>query len=136
MLAKLKKTLCNNRGEGYIDAVVVVLVVVMMIAFAVSTLPVFLQKANLNIAADKAAQQIEVIGSIDSETYLDVRDIARERGLTLKSVTITPSSGNIQLNEDFEVLITAEADLSFGPFTGFKVPLESAAIGRSQVYWK
>lgn len=136
LINKTHTILRNKKGEGYIDAVIIILIVMIMLAFAVSTLPIFVQKASLNIVADDIARQIEVIGNVDNNTYADARQIAADLNMSLDTVKIDPQVGHINLNEEFEVRITAITTLGFGPFIKTDLTLESVAIGKSQVYWK
>jgi flagellar basal body-associated protein FliL len=43
----------EKKGEGYIDAVIIVLVIILMIALATSVLPIFIKKAKLETKADE-----------------------------------------------------------------------------------
>lgn len=130
----MKKILASNRGEGYIDTVVVVIVAMLVIAMAVKVYPVFIAKNELNTFAGELARVAEIEGRIGSVTN------AKEN--ELKAIMdIEPSidwsrTGNIQLNQEFSVVLTYTVDIGFFEFGSFPITLKSKATGRSEVYYK
>ena len=130
----MKKILASNRGEGYIDTAVTVLVAMLVIAMAVKVYPVFIAKNELNTFAGELARAAEIEGRIGSVTN------AKEN--ELKAIMdIEPSidwsrTGNIQLNQEFSVVLTYTVDIGFFEFGSFPITLKSKATGRSEVYYK
>lgn len=130
----MKKILASNRGEGYIDTAVVVIVAMLVIAMAVKVYPVFIAKNELNTFAGELARVAEIEGRIGSVTN------AKEN--ELKAIMdIEPSidwsrTGNIQLNQEFSVVLTYTVDIGFFEFGSFPITLKSKATGRSEVYYK
>lgn len=133
--ALMLKRLCSQGGEGYIDVAVLVLCVMLVIAVAISVLPVFMTKNKLDTYAAELCREAEIAGRVGSETTLRAQVLTERTGL---SPAISWSkTGKIQLNEEFTVTVTTEADLGvFGGFGHFPVTLQARASGKSEVYWK
>lgn len=131
----LKKVLKNKRGEGYIDVAVLMLCVMLVIAVAVSVLPVFVTKNKLDIYAAELCREAEIAGRVGNETTLRAQVLTEKTGI---NPDISWSkSGKIQLNQDFTVTVTVQTDLGlFGGFGSFPVTLKAQASGKSEVYWK
>lgn len=129
------KILRSNRGEGYIDVAVLVLCVMLVIAVAVSVLPVFVTKNKLDTYASELCREAEIAGRVGTETTLRAQVLTEQTGL---DPDITWSkTGRIQLNEEFTITVTARADLGlFGGFGSFPITLQARASGKSEVYWK
>ena len=129
------KLLRSRRGEGYIDTAVLVLCVMMVIAVAVSVLPVFVTKNQLDTYASELCREAEIAGRVGSETTLRTRVLTEETGL---APDISWSkTGRLQLNEEFTVTVTTKADIGlFGGFGSFPITLKAQAGGKSEVYWK
>jgi len=131
----LKKILKNRRGEGYIDVAVLVLCVMLVIAVAVSVLPVFVTKNKLDTYAAELCREAEIAGRVGSETTLRSQVLTEKTGL---NPNISWSkNGKIQLNQEFTVTVTTQTDLGlFGGFGSLPVTLKAQASGKSEVYWK
>ncbi|RJE46614.1 MULTISPECIES: DUF4320 family protein [unclassified Dehalobacter] len=129
------KILRSNRGEGYIDVAVLVLCVMLVIAVAVSVLPVFVTKNKLDTYASELCREAEIAGRVGTETTLRAQVLTEQTGL---DPDITWSkTGRIQLNEEFTITVTARADLGlFGGFGSFPITFQARASGKSEVYWK
>lgn len=129
------KHLRSRRGEGYIDVAVLVLCVMLVIALAVSVLPVFVTKNQLDTYAAELCREAEIAGRVGSETTIRAQVLSEKTGL---SPNISWSkTGRLQLNEEFTVTVTIQMDLGlFGGFGSFPVTLKAEASGKSEVYWK
>ena len=129
------KLLRSQRGEGYVDTAVLVLCVMLVIAVAVSVLPVFVTKNKLDTYASELCREAEITGCVGTETNRRAQVLTEQTGL---SPDISWSkSGRIQLNQEFTVTATLQADSGlFGGFGRFPVTLEAQASGKSEVYWK
>ena len=128
------KILKSQKGEGYIDTVVVVLVSMMLIALAVKVYPVFIVKNDLNTFANELARVAEIEGRIGSETRAKENELKARLGI--EPSIIWSRTGNIQLNETFSVVLTLSVDIGFFEFGSFPITLTSHATGRSEVYHK
>jgi len=131
----MRKLLSSRRGEGYIDVAVLVLCVMLVIAVAVSVLPVFVTKNQLDTYASELCREAEIAGRVGSETTLRAQVLSEKTGL---SPDISWSkTGRLQLNEEFTVTVTMRVDIGlFGGFGSFPVTLKAQASGKSEVYWK
>ena len=129
------KALKNNRAEGYIDAVVLVLCAMLVIALAVKTFPVFIAKQQIDIFASELIREAEIAGRIGTETNIKTQELCNKTGL---NPTVSWSkTGRIQLNEEITVTVTYRMNIGlFNGFGSFPVTLRAEAAGRSEVYWK
>ena len=131
----MKQFFKNNRGEGYIDVVVLVLCAMLMIALAVKVFPAYIVKQQVDTFATELVREAEITGRVGSETT------ARE--LLLRERTgITPNvawskTGRIQLNEEVTATVTCRVEIGmFGGFGSFPITLRADAAGKGEVYWK
>ena len=131
----MKRLLKNNRGEGYIDVVVLVLCAMLVIAIAVKVLPVYIVKQQVDSYATELMREAEIAGRVGEETT------SREAQLREK-IGINPTvqwskTGQIQLNEEITVTVTYNMNIGlFGGFGSFPVTLGADAAGKGEVYWK
>lgn len=134
-MKKERKKLLNERGEGYIDTVVLVLCAMLVIALAVRVYPVYIAKLQLDNFADELVREAEIAGRVGSETSDRERVLNDKTGLH-PSVSWS-KTGNIQLNEEVTVTLTLERNIGlFGGFGSFPVQLKARASGKSEVYHK
>ena len=130
MLRRIK----NNRGSGYIDVVVIVLSAMLVIALAVSVFPAYVAKSQLDTFAQELCREAEICGRIGSET--SSREIVLQEKLGMTPDVTWSKTGDIQLNEEFTVILTHEYEIGFGGITAIPVTLTSKATGKSEVYHK
>lgn len=130
----MRAILKSKKGEGYIDVVVVVLVVMMVIALGVKVYPVFLVKSDLNTFANELARVAEIEGRVGAET--NSKKNALRSSLGIDPDIEWSTTGNIDLNEEFSVVLTLPVDIGFFEFGSFPITLTSKATGRSEVYHK
>lgn len=132
-MKKWKRILSEKRGEGYIDTAVLVLCAMLVIAIAVRVYPVYITKLQLDNFADELIREMEIAGSVGTETSEKERALQEKTGLT-PSVTWS-RNGNIQLNEEVTVTLTLDRNIGlFGGFGSFPVQLTARASGKSEVY--
>ena len=135
MQRRLRYVLKNQRGEGYVDVIVMVLCAVMVLALAMRVLPVFIQKQQLDTFATELVREAEVSGRIGSETDRRAAILSEQTGLDPEIEW--SDGGRIQLNDDITVILTLETNIGlFGEFASFPITLRSQATGKSEVYWK
>lgn len=129
------KALKNNRGEGYIDVVVLILCAMLVIALAVKVFPAYIAKQRVDTFATELVREAEMAGQVGSET-------SRRQQLLVEQTGINPEvswsrTGRIQLNEEISVVVIYRMDIGlFGEFGSFPVTLRGEAMGKSEVYWK
>ena len=127
MQRRLRYILKSQRGEGYVDVIVLVL--------AMRVLPVFIQKQQLDTFATELVREAEVSGRIGSETDRRAAILSEQTGLDPDIEW--SDGGRIQLNDDITVILTLETNIGlFGEFASFPITLRSQATGKSEVYWK
>ena len=132
-MKKWKRILSEKRGEGYIDTAVLVLCAMLVIAIAVRVYPVYITKLQLDNFADELIREMEIAGSVGTETSERERALQEKTGLT-PSVTWS-RNGNIQLNEEVTITLTLDRNIGlFGGFGSFPVQLTARASGKSEVY--
>ena len=134
------KILRSKNGEGYVDIIVIVMSFMLVIIFAIKTIPVLYVKHQLNIYANEICRTAEITGSVDSETTIKAQMLSQQTGLDPDiqwETNYISGSNKIQLNEDITVILSYEVDIGlFGSFGSFPIHLISKACGRSEVYWK
>lgn len=129
------KLIRSRRGEGYIDVAVLVLCVMLVIALAVSVLPVYVTKNKLDTYAAELCREAEIAGRVGSETAMRAQVLSERMGI--EPDISWSKTGNIQLNQEFTVTVTLQTDLGlFGGFGSFPVTLQAKASGKSEVYHK
>jgi len=133
-LKRLKDILKDQRGEGYVDVVVILLVALLVIALGMKVFPVFVAKNELNTFANELARVAEIEGRIGSATNIKENELEALMGFSPDVSWST--SGRVQLNDEFTVTVTREVDIGFFEFGAFPITLTAKASGRSEVYWK
>ena len=130
----MKKIMKSKQGEGYIDIVVIVLVIMLCVALAVNVFPVFIIKNQLDTFAAELIREFEIAGRVGSETSAKANQLKAQTGI---NPTISWSrTGNVQLNQEATLTLTLLYDIGFFSFGSFPVTLTSKATGKSEVYWK
>ena len=129
------KLLKSRHGEGYIDVAVLVLCVMLVVALAVSVLPVYVTKNKLDTYAEELCREAEIAGRVGSETTMRAQVLSERMGIVPDIAW--SRTGNIQLNQELTVTVTLHTDLGlFGGFRSLPVTLQAKASGKSEVYHK
>lgn len=132
----LKQVLRSKRGEGYVDIVVGVLCLMLVVALAVSFLPVFTAKQQLDLFAAEIVRQAEITGG--TEVSGRVATMRAQTGLDPEIVwECDYFRGNkVQLDGELSVTLKTTVDVSFFFFGPFQVEIQAKASGKSEVYYK
>lgn len=131
----MKKLFKNRPGEGYIDTCVLVVSAMLVLAFVLQVLPVFIAKQQLDTYAVELVREAEITGRVGSETTLR-EQILNER-MGIEPEVTWSQRGNIQLNQEVTVTVRLETNIGlFGDFGSFPITLTAQASGKSEVYWK
>ena len=132
----LKKILREQKGDGYVDIVVLVLIAMMVIALGIKVFPAFIAKDRLNTFANQVLREAQIQGLIE----IDYRNISESIDINIYSVTWdanTMEGKKVQLDEKITVTCTTKVEIGlFGEFGSFPISLKSKATGKSEVYWK
>lgn len=132
----LKRMLRSQRGEGYIDVAVGILCLMLVVALAVSFLPVFTTKQQLDLFAAEIVREAEIAGSTSVSSR--IRTMRQQTGLNphIEWDCDYYSGSRVQLNGDISVTLTDTVDIGFFIFGSFPVQLRAKASGKSEVYYK
>lgn len=131
----MKRALSNNRGEGAIDIVVLVLCALFVIALALRVLPAYILKLQLDTFATELVREAEISGRIGAETTARER-LLREK-IGIEPIVKWSKNGKIQLNEEITLTVTYPVDIGmFGGLKSFLITLRADAAGKGEIYWK
>ena len=108
-MKRIYKIMRDKKGEGYIDAAVVVFCVMFVIALGVRIFPVFITKIQLDNFADELVREAEISGRVGSETTARQRTLEEKTGI--HPAVSWSRTGKIQLNEEVTVTLTLQKDL-------------------------
>lgn len=131
-----KRVMRSKRGEGYIDVAIGILCLMMVVAMAVSFLPVFTAKQQLDLLAAEIVREAEIAGGTNVPS--NISSMCQQAGLNPQvEWDCDYFSGNrVQLNGDISVTLTDTVDIGFFFFGPFPVQIRAKASGRSEVYYK
>lgn len=125
----------DKKGASFVDACVLVLAIVMVLALVIKIMPVFIAKQQLDTFATEICRTAEIAGEVGSATTIKAEKLRSQTGLN-PSIQWS-KAGNIQLNEEFTVTLITTVNIGlFGEFGSFPIILTSKAIGTSEVYHK
>lgn len=132
----LRTILKSKRGEGYLDVAIGLFCIMIVLAFAVSFLPVFTAKQQLDLFAGELVREAEIRGSTNVSGR--IRELQEQTGLypDIQWQCDYYSGKRVQLNGDIEVTLTDTVDIGFFVFGSFPVELRAKATGKSEVYYK
>ena len=134
-MKKMMKALRNDRGEGYMDVVVLVLCAMLVIAIAVKVFPAYIVKQQVDTFATELVREAEIAGQVGTETSRREQILAEKNGIS--PTVIWSKTGKIQLNEEISVVVTYEVNIGmFNGYGSFPITLRGEAMGKSEVYWK
>ena len=134
------KHLRNSTGEAYIDVVIKFMIFMLLIAFLISIVPIFLYKIEQDNFADGIVRVAELSGNTNS---LEVRN----KVTTLEAKTgIHPSvdwggtdyqsSTRVQLNSNISLELKSVYTYKLATFLPFDIEIKSRANGTSEQFWK
>lgn len=132
----LKRILKSKRGEGYLDVAIGILCLMLVVAFAVTLLPVFTTKQQLDIFATEIVRQAEIVGSTNVSDRISHMEEQTGLDPQIRWNCDYYSGNKVQLNGDIEVLLTDTVDIGFFVFGSFPIEIQARATGKSEVYYK
>lgn len=129
----------NKKGEGYIDAVIVILVSALMIAFAVNVYPVFVAKSQLDHFANEIVREAEVTGQIGDSVNSRINKLKKEL-VDVDSIKwdakYISGTKKIQLNDSINVTLEKKMNIGFFTFGSFPINVQARDSGFSEVFHK
>lgn len=130
------KRLKSKRGEAYLDVAIGLLCLLLVLALAVSVLPVFTTKQQLDIFAAEIVRQAEITGGTNVGSRIS--QMKAETGLdpNIRWDCDYYSGSKVQLNGDIKVTLTENVDIGFFIFGSFPIEISAKATGKSEVYYK
>lgn len=131
-----RKIFKSKSGEGYVDIVVVVLIVMMILSLGIKVFPAFIAKDRLNTFADQVLRESQIQGMVE----VDYSNILEKIDINIDSVeweADTFEDKKVQLDQSITVTCKTKVEIGlFGDFGSFPIPLRAKATGKSEVYWK
>ena len=148
----LRRVLRSNRGEGYIDTCVFILIAGMTLALVLSVFGVNWRKTTAQDFADYAARQIAADGAFSGSTIQELTQVAGSGHFSIRvqtsdgydeTVPISTANTNltakeIQQGTAFTVNISSldQNAIGIGGVKSNNVTVYGAANGVSTHYWK
>lgn len=131
-----RKIIKSKSGEAYLDTVIGIFCIMLIVAFAVSFLPVFTVKQQLDLFAGEIVRAAEIKGStsVDERIY----ELIEQTGLNpdIDWDCDYFRGTKVQLNGSIEVIVTEQVDIGFFVFGSFPIELRARALGKSEIYYK
>lgn len=133
-MKRIQKVLTSTRGSIIFEASAMLILVVMVLALALHTFPVFIAKQQLDTYASELCRTAELAGEIGTETTDKEEKLSEQTGL--RPEVTWSRTGKIPLDGTFTLTCTIQKDIGFANFGSFPVTLKAVQEGRSEVYWK
>ena len=128
------KIIKSKRGEMTSDTIAILVLSMLVIAFALHALPVIVDKQKLDTYATELCRVAEISGRVGEETTEKAQGLTGQTGL---NPTISWSqNGKIQLGDQITVTLHTTKDIGFFTFGSFPIELTAKASGKSEVFWK
>ena len=137
----LKNIIMSKRGEGYTDVVVIVLVTIMVIMLAISSISLIIQKINLDHYAHELMRTAEISGQISAEVDNRYSKLKGQTGISpsmnWQASYFSSYDKKVQLKGDITLYLELQTSFKgFGGFLSIPITLKSKATGQSEKYWK
>lgn len=132
----LKRILKSKRGEGYIDVAIGILCLMLVMALAVSFLPVFTTKQQLDLFAVEIVREAEITGGTNVSNRINTMRQQTRLNPQIEWDCDYFSGSRVQLNGDISVTLTDTVDIGFFLFGSFPIQIQAKASGKSEVYYK
>lgn len=118
------------------DVAIGILCLMLVVAFAVSFLPVFTAKQQLDIFATEVVRQAEIVGGTHVTDRINDLQEQTGRNPQIRWDCDYYSGSKVQLNGDIEVTLTDTVDIGFFVFGSWPIEIQAKATGKSEVYYK
>ena len=135
----MRKWKLDKKGEGYIDVIVILLIVITLLALILKVVPVFTAKNNLDNFATEIIREAEIVGQVGSEVEKKIKELNQISKMTPTIVwncEYISGTKKVQLGDEMEVTLTMKVNIGFFEFGSFPIELQSKARGKSETYWK
>lgn len=118
------------------DVAIGILCLMLVVAFAVSFLPVFTAKQQLDIFATEVVRQAEIVGGTHVSDRISDLQEQTGRNPQIHWECDYYSGSKVQLNGDIAVMLTDTVDIGFFIFGSWPIEIGAKATGKSEVYFK
>lgn len=138
--SKITAFLKNNRGGTYIEAAMIMMSIMLVIALLTAFLPIFAHITRIHTYATNAARIISVEGGTTPEALSKIEEYKAKMELDMVNLYYTnsrflPDGVSIQLNEEIVVEADTMYQLKFLEIP-ISIPIHTKALSRSEVYHK
>lgn len=139
-MTKIKRIFKSDRGEGYIDVVVGVLVSMMVLVLALNVFSFLTVKQDMDYFAKEMIFSATTYGKTTDEVSTRYNELVSETGLnptvTWQTTYFNDSDKTVQYGNTITVMLTFSSCLK--GFGVFEIPITLTAkhSGLSQKYWK
>jgi len=136
----MKNKIFNKRGQGYIDVVISVLVLVFLLVLAMSVWSMVTLKQDVRYICNELLATATATGKIGDEVTARYYELCEESGITptveFSATYFDASSKKVQYGEIIRCSVTCQMTLP--GFSDFKLPISVTVTqsGLSRHYWK
>lgn len=133
-MKKILKRLSENRGDAYIDLVMMIIGSMMAIVVGISCGGAIIDFFRVNAAVQEVRRTVEMDGKYDSAEQQKISTMLQNSGVQA-TVTCT-ASGEIPLDSTFTVTLKNTAYIGIGGIGSMPVTVSGSSTGRGEIYWK
>lgn len=136
-MIKRLKYLKNQKGEGYVDVAITVMLVAFLLLFIVNIISLAALNQNLKMIADQLTEFAAQHGTTDIDEYAE--ELSERTGIAFQysfnGSTLFDDDGKIQLGDPIHCTVTYSLNI-FGFGKQHPVVIRAGSSGLSRVYWK
>lgn len=138
-MRRIIRNISNDNGSIYVEFLVGIIVIMTVLAMAVSVLSVFSIKSKLDNANELLLQQAETTGSTDLS--VEIANLKTKTGLdftvSFNGTEYMPgSSSKVQLGEEIHITLSFVQNIGAGDLFGIPITVKSSFMCLSQHYHK
>lgn len=138
-MRRIIKNISNDNGSIYVEFLVGILLLMIVLALAVSILSVFSIKNKLDNANELLMQQAEMTGSTDLS--VEIANLKTKTGLdftvSFDGTEYMPgSSSKVQLGEEIHITLSFVQNIGAGDLVRVPITVKSSFMRLSQHYHK
>lgn len=129
----------NDKGEGYIELCVALIVFALLAASALQLFGFLTLRIQMERAAEELLEIAQMEGSIDSQSIRELLDEWDKAGITAEINAERNVPGRltaVQLGNKITVTVYAEGRLGLSENSRLTIPLSIERTGMSKRYWK
>ncbi len=136
----MRKRLLNNRGQGYVDVVISVLIIAFLLILSVSIWSMVTLKQDVRYFCNELLEMASSTGQIGSAVEARYFELCEESGITptveFSASYYDVSAKKVQYGTIIQCTVTCQ--MTFPGFSGFRLPVSVSATqsGLSRHYWK